>query len=361
MPERQHLMGHFVRRFLIEEMAADRNLSPNTQKSYRDTIRLLFGYIAEHHATDPVRVTVEQVDATVGGVREACQVLAQSGAGFGAGAKERVAPARGVGRALVGAGGKLGVHLLVLGPGAAQAPCARPVSCAVSSSPWGLRGTARPARRGERIAARGRRGGAAPAPSRLECHRGVQCGTSPLSVRAQGRHPRLSRAVSRLVQSAHPALGTAQGDQRPRVPDRTASPRLAHAARLSALTDADITRGRGCALTSLDSLTPSTVCLGTQPLVCVKMNYRILIGPPFTSSPPEGAGGVLSAPRTRRPFGKRMRRDSAHTNPLPLNLRVAGADDATVSTLSRSSVPSGRILNHSAPTIRRHDFCGAGS
>ena len=65
MPERQHLMGHFVRRFLIEEMAADRNLSPNTQKSYRDTIRLLFGYIAEHHATDPVRVTVEQVDATV--------------------------------------------------------------------------------------------------------------------------------------------------------------------------------------------------------------------------------------------------------------------------------------------------------
>ena len=65
MPERQHLMGHFVRRFLIEEMAADRNLSPNTQKSYRDTIRLLFGYIAEHHATDPVRVTTEQVDATV--------------------------------------------------------------------------------------------------------------------------------------------------------------------------------------------------------------------------------------------------------------------------------------------------------
>ena len=65
MPERQHLIGHFVRRFLIEEMGADRNLSPNTQKSYRDTIRLLFGYIAEHHGTDAVRVTVEQIDATV--------------------------------------------------------------------------------------------------------------------------------------------------------------------------------------------------------------------------------------------------------------------------------------------------------
>ena len=35
----------------------------------------------------------------VGGVREACEVLAQSGAGSGAGAEERVAPARGAGRA----------------------------------------------------------------------------------------------------------------------------------------------------------------------------------------------------------------------------------------------------------------------
>ena len=63
-----------------------------------------------------------------GGVREAREVPAQSGAGSGAGAEERVAPARGVGRALVGAGGELGVHLLVLGPDAAQASCARPVS-----------------------------------------------------------------------------------------------------------------------------------------------------------------------------------------------------------------------------------------
>ena len=65
MLERQHPMGHFVRRFLVEEMAADRNLSPNTRKSYRDTIRLLFGYLAAQRATDPARVTVEQVDATV--------------------------------------------------------------------------------------------------------------------------------------------------------------------------------------------------------------------------------------------------------------------------------------------------------
>lgn len=64
MPD-HHRMGPFVRRFLLEELVADRNLSPNTQKSYRDAIRLLFGFVAERYATDPTRVTVEQVDAAV--------------------------------------------------------------------------------------------------------------------------------------------------------------------------------------------------------------------------------------------------------------------------------------------------------
>jgi site-specific recombinase XerD len=60
-----HLMGPFVRRFLLEELIADRNLSPNTQKSYRDAIRLLFDFVAERYSTDPTGVTVEQVDAAV--------------------------------------------------------------------------------------------------------------------------------------------------------------------------------------------------------------------------------------------------------------------------------------------------------
>ena len=60
-----NLIGPFVRRFLLEELVTDRNLTPNTQKSYRDTIRLLFGFVADRHSTDPTRVTVEQVDATV--------------------------------------------------------------------------------------------------------------------------------------------------------------------------------------------------------------------------------------------------------------------------------------------------------
>jgi site-specific recombinase XerD len=60
-----HLIGPFVRRFLLEELIADRNLTPNTQKSYRDAIRLLFGFVADRHSTDPTRVTVEQLDAAV--------------------------------------------------------------------------------------------------------------------------------------------------------------------------------------------------------------------------------------------------------------------------------------------------------
>ena len=63
MTHDQHPLGHFVRRFLLEEVAADRNLSLNTQRSYRDTIRLLLRFIDERHATDPTRVTIEQVTA----------------------------------------------------------------------------------------------------------------------------------------------------------------------------------------------------------------------------------------------------------------------------------------------------------
>ena len=69
-------------------------------------------------------------------------------------------------------------------------------------------------------------------------------------------YPGLSRPVPCLVQSAHPALGTAQGDQRSRVPDRTAGPRLAHAARLSALADTALIHGRCRALASLDTPDP---------------------------------------------------------------------------------------------------------
>jgi site-specific recombinase XerD len=65
MATNDHLLGPLVRRFLLEDVVADRNLSLNTQRSYRDAIRLLFGFLAEHHATDPACVTVEQLTAEV--------------------------------------------------------------------------------------------------------------------------------------------------------------------------------------------------------------------------------------------------------------------------------------------------------
>ena len=64
MPQ-QHLIAPFVRRFLVDELARDRNCSPNTVKSYRDAIRLLLRFLAEQHATEPTHVTVEQVDDTL--------------------------------------------------------------------------------------------------------------------------------------------------------------------------------------------------------------------------------------------------------------------------------------------------------
>ena len=61
----RHPLGPFVRRFLLEEVVADRNLSLNTQRSYRDAIRLLFRFMAERYSTDPTRVNVEQVTPAV--------------------------------------------------------------------------------------------------------------------------------------------------------------------------------------------------------------------------------------------------------------------------------------------------------
>lgn len=63
MTTNMHPFGSFVRRFLIDEVMADRNLSLNTQRSYRDTIRLLFGFIADCHVAEPAQVMTEQITA----------------------------------------------------------------------------------------------------------------------------------------------------------------------------------------------------------------------------------------------------------------------------------------------------------
>src|SRR5712691_4769501 len=60
-----HLIGPLVRRFLLEEVGIDRNLSVNTQRSYRDALRLLFRFLAERYAREPTQVTVEHLTADV--------------------------------------------------------------------------------------------------------------------------------------------------------------------------------------------------------------------------------------------------------------------------------------------------------
>jgi integrase/recombinase XerD len=43
-----NLIGPWVRRFLLEYLVTERNLAPNTQRSYRDTLRLLLPFAAQH-------------------------------------------------------------------------------------------------------------------------------------------------------------------------------------------------------------------------------------------------------------------------------------------------------------------------
>ena len=57
------LLGPWIRRFLLGHLIVERNLSRQTQLSYRDTLRLLLPFIAGqcHQSLD--RMTVEQVSA----------------------------------------------------------------------------------------------------------------------------------------------------------------------------------------------------------------------------------------------------------------------------------------------------------
>jgi integrase/recombinase XerD len=60
----ENLLGPWVRRFLLEHLVAERNLSRNTQVSYRDTLRLLLPFASkEGGAID--RMTVEDLTPAV--------------------------------------------------------------------------------------------------------------------------------------------------------------------------------------------------------------------------------------------------------------------------------------------------------
>src|SRR6266536_305653 len=57
------LLGPWVRRFLIEHLAAERNLARNTQRSYRDALRLLIPFVADKTQRAVDRLQVVDVSA----------------------------------------------------------------------------------------------------------------------------------------------------------------------------------------------------------------------------------------------------------------------------------------------------------
>lgn len=57
------LLGPWVRRFLLEHLVSERNLARNTQRSYRDTLRLLLPFAAARLRKQIDRLSVEDLSA----------------------------------------------------------------------------------------------------------------------------------------------------------------------------------------------------------------------------------------------------------------------------------------------------------
>ena len=57
------LLGPWIKRFLMEYLISVKNLSSNTQRSYRDTLCLLLPFIAHQTKKEIDRLTVEDVSS----------------------------------------------------------------------------------------------------------------------------------------------------------------------------------------------------------------------------------------------------------------------------------------------------------
>src|SRR5437867_11803324 len=57
------LLGPWVRRFLLEYLTGERNLAHNTQRSYRDTLRLLLPFVARRARRAVDRLRLEDLSA----------------------------------------------------------------------------------------------------------------------------------------------------------------------------------------------------------------------------------------------------------------------------------------------------------
>jgi len=61
--DKRELLGPWLRRFLLEHLVHERNLSHNTQQSYRDTLTMLLPFVAERAETALDRLQVIDVSA----------------------------------------------------------------------------------------------------------------------------------------------------------------------------------------------------------------------------------------------------------------------------------------------------------
>ncbi|WP_234890021.1 site-specific integrase [Sinorhizobium medicae] len=61
----KNLLGPWIRRFLLEHLVAERNLSRNTQASYRDTLALLLPFASKLEGCAIDRMAVEDLTPEV--------------------------------------------------------------------------------------------------------------------------------------------------------------------------------------------------------------------------------------------------------------------------------------------------------
>lgn len=84
-----NLMGPYLRRFLLEDVIADRNLSPDSQRSYRDAIVLLLRFMEDRHGIRPEKLAVESVNGQI--VRDFLSYLEKDRGNSGSTRNQRLA------------------------------------------------------------------------------------------------------------------------------------------------------------------------------------------------------------------------------------------------------------------------------
>ncbi len=55
------LLGSWIKRFLLDYLVTERNLSINTRSSYRDMIILLLHYLSTHHKKSVDRLLITDI------------------------------------------------------------------------------------------------------------------------------------------------------------------------------------------------------------------------------------------------------------------------------------------------------------